>query len=155
MKQLKVSGPFLAVLGAIILLAILVGGLGFAPASGAYISATSDQAKSLQPIVIHSSRNDTSPPLTELISQATALSAEEYEVPRGSEVEYMGDGYSDPAAVQNQLLGNLYMPLPIANFEGVSNADNYPVVLAPPDTEGDIGYDPPSGHKFYMQWNNI
>jgi hypothetical protein len=43
------------------------------------------------------------------------------------------------------------MPIPLLNFEGTSNITNY----FPPDTNGDIGYDPATGIKNYVQWVNI
>jgi hypothetical protein len=52
--------------------------------------------------------------------------------------------------VQNQpVLPN--MPGPIANFEGVDNIDS----VLPPDTQGDIGYDPATHTRYYMQWVNM
>jgi hypothetical protein len=46
--------------------------------------------------------------------------------------------------------GDSSMPAPIANFEGMPNWNN----LYPPDTEGDIGFDPSTGKKYYLQWVN-
>jgi hypothetical protein len=46
--------------------------------------------------------------------------------------------------------GDSSMPAPIANFEGMPNRNN----LYPPDTEGDIGFDPSTGKKYYLQWVN-
>ena len=43
------------------------------------------------------------------------------------------------------------MPAPGANFEGVSNVDG----VLPPDTQGDIGFDPATGKKYYVQWVNL
>jgi hypothetical protein len=43
------------------------------------------------------------------------------------------------------------MPAPIANFDGVSNVDG----VHPPDTQGDIGYDPATNKKYYVQWVNL
>ena len=43
------------------------------------------------------------------------------------------------------------MPAPIANFEGVHNVNG----VLPPDTQGDIGYDPNTGKKYYVQWVNL
>ena len=39
---------------------------------------------------------------------------------------------------------------PIHNFEGGNNAYGG----LPPDTNGDVGYDPDTSTKYYMQWNN-
>lgn len=43
---------------------------------------------------------------------------------------------------------------PIANFDGLGTPDNGNTIH-PPDTEGDIGYDPLSGKRYYFQWVNI
>lgn len=39
----------------------------------------------------------------------------------------------------------------IQNFEGTNDFNNY----YPPDTNGDIGYDPATGKKYYVQWVNV
>jgi len=43
------------------------------------------------------------------------------------------------------------MPATEANFEGVNNVSG----VLPPDTDGDIGYDPITGKKYYLQWVNL
>ena len=60
------------------------------------------------------------------------------------------DGRSDTSILQSNSM-SLTMPEPIANFEGVHNVNG----VLPPDTQGDIGYDPVSGTKFYVQWVNL
>ena len=47
--------------------------------------------------------------------------------------------------------GSVLMPAPVANFEGVNNVNS----VLPPDTNGDIGYDPATGKKYYVQWVNL
>ncbi len=47
--------------------------------------------------------------------------------------------------------GALAMPAPLANFDGNTNLDG----LYPPDTNGDIGYDPATGKRYYFQWVNL
>jgi len=59
-------------------------------------------------------------------------------------------GGSDTSIVQTETVGGA-MPEPIANFEGVNNLN----FVLPPDTQGDIGYDPLTGKKFYVQWVNL
>jgi len=56
-----------------------------------------------------------------------------------------------PGRIIQDWSGVEVMPAPIHNFEGISNRDN----VQPPDTEGDIGYDPATGKKYYMQWVNL
>lgn len=51
------------------------------------------------------------------------------------------------------------MPTPIQNFEGISQDEMQAVVpppnnYIPPDTVGDIGYDPATGKKYYVGWVN-
>src|SRR5258706_1268632 len=43
------------------------------------------------------------------------------------------------------------MPPPEASFDGVDNVSG----VLPPDTQGDIGYDPATGKKYYVQWVNL
>ncbi len=43
------------------------------------------------------------------------------------------------------------MPAATANFEGVNNISG----VLPPDTQGDIGWDPSTGTKYYVQWVNL
>ncbi|HEY4723867.1 MAG TPA: hypothetical protein VII92_18575, partial [Anaerolineae bacterium] len=56
-------------------------------------------------------------------------------------------------AVQLKAIGP-DMPNPIANFDGLSLADQI-ATFSPPDTNGDIGYDPTTGKRYYFQWINI
>lgn len=56
----------------------------------------------------------------------------------------------DASVVQNLTMPTS-MPEPIANFEGVNNING----VLPPDTQGDIGYDPNTGKKYYVQWVNL
>lgn len=43
------------------------------------------------------------------------------------------------------------MPAPLHSFDGLSNVNN----VHPPDTQGDIGYDPATGTRYYIQWVNL
>jgi hypothetical protein len=63
-------------------------------------------------------------------------------------------GGMDASIVQSGPNGPTAMPAPTANFEGISNNDNA-VKVYPPDTQGDIGYDPATGKKYYVQWVNL
>ncbi|MBI5563407.1 MAG: DUF11 domain-containing protein [Chloroflexi bacterium] len=81
---------------------------------------------------------------------SAALSrAEEPELPRRSP-----SGVSGPDAVAQTWAGTVAMPSPIANFDGISLADQG-ISLSPPDTNGDIGYDPATGKRYYFQWINL
>ncbi len=57
---------------------------------------------------------------------------------------------SDLSILQDKPIG-LAMPAPLANFAGVNNVSG----VLPPDTQGDIGYDPATGKKYYVQWVNL
>ena len=59
-------------------------------------------------------------------------------------------GSSDASIIQSSTI-SAAMPEPMANFEGVNNING----VAPPDTQGDIGYDPATGAKYYIQWVNL
>ncbi len=61
-----------------------------------------------------------------------------------------GTGKSDQSKIQT-FYPSLSMPEPLANFEGVNNING----VLPPDTQGDIGYDPLTGVKYYVQWVNL
>ncbi len=81
---------------------------------------------------------------------STALSrSEEPELPRASQ-----SGVSGPDAAAQTWAGTIDMPAPIANFDGISLADQG-ISLSPPDTNGDIGYDPVTGKRYYFQWINV
>jgi subtilisin-like proprotein convertase family protein len=75
--------------------------------------------------------------------------AEEPQLPRSSL-----SGLSGPDAVAQTWMGSINMPSPIANFDGISVADQGGG-FSPPDTEGDIGYDPSTGKHYYFQWINV
>jgi hypothetical protein len=59
-------------------------------------------------------------------------------------------GGRDASIVQDSPIG-MSMPSPSASFEGVDNNNG----VAPPDTQGDIGIDPVTGKKYYVQWVNL
>ncbi|MBI5964613.1 MAG: carboxypeptidase regulatory-like domain-containing protein [Chloroflexi bacterium] len=60
------------------------------------------------------------------------------------------NGGFDASIVQNGPVGNS-MPAPVANFEGVNNVSG----VLPPDTQGDVGFDPATSTKYYVQWVNL
>lgn len=60
----------------------------------------------------------------------------------------------DDPVIQSQMGSLGSMPVPLSSFEGVANSDNLSLVV-PPDTEGDIGYDPFSNISYYVQWVNL
>ena len=64
--------------------------------------------------------------------------------------EGLSTGGFDPSIVQDSPVGNS-MPAAAANFEGVDNVSG----VLPPDTQGDVGFDPATGRKYYVQWVNL
>ncbi len=56
---------------------------------------------------------------------------------------------SDP--VLQSVTGPTAMPAPLTSFNGLGNLNG----VHPPDTQGDIGYDPATGTKYYVQWVNL
>jgi uncharacterized repeat protein (TIGR01451 family) len=82
-------------------------------------------------------------------SGAAASRLEEPELPRR-----LPSVDSGPDAVAQTWPGSINMPAPIANFDGISLADQG-ANFSPPDTNGDIGYDPTTGKRYYFQWINI
>jgi len=58
---------------------------------------------------------------------------------------------TDPAVVQSSAPVDIKaMPAPLASFDGNENTEG----VLPPDTNGDIGYDPGNGTKYYFQTVN-
>jgi len=56
---------------------------------------------------------------------------------------------ADP--VLQSATGPAVMPAPLTSFDGLGNING----VHPPDTQGDIGYDPVTGTKYYVQWVNL
>jgi len=80
---------------------------------------------------------------------AVLVRSEEPELPRRTQL-----GTNGPDAVAQTWAGTIAMPSPIANFDGVSLADQG-ANFSPPDTNGDIGYNPATGKRYYFQWINV
>ncbi|MCI0399346.1 MAG: carboxypeptidase regulatory-like domain-containing protein [Chloroflexi bacterium] len=142
----------------LILVVAALGNIGGAPAVSAkesLLDPAMSQPGPLEPVVLQSTRNDTSLPLADLVAQARPNpNAGDYDTPLGFYPTPLGDGSFDPAAVQDQFFAGFQMPLPIHNFEGIYNIVDWPSVGIPPDTNGDVGYDSVSSSKFYVQWVN-
>jgi hypothetical protein len=110
----------------------------------------------LKPVVMYALQHDTSPALRDLAS----LSLQASEAPREIPLRFLpksrpgpnvstGTSNGDPVVQSRAGVSN--MPLPLQNFEGIGNRNG----VLPPDTEGDIGYDPATGKKYYVQWVNL
>jgi hypothetical protein len=143
---------------AFILAFVALGSMGSTPdvlAKELLLDPAASQIGSHEPVVLQSNKNDTSPPLADLVAQARPNpNAGDYDTPLGLDPTPPGDSSFDPEAVQNQFFGGFQMPLPIHNFEGIYNIVDWPSVGIPPDTNGDVGYDSVSGSKFYIQYVN-
>jgi hypothetical protein len=123
-------------------------------------------------------QHDTSPPLRELarlspqpyqpvaparidqinrLLPAKALTAKLIEELISQQIDPIAYFRQIDPVIQQQALTDA-MPAPRANFEGTSQADQRSVSLltvTPPDTVGDIGYDPATGRRYYVQWVNL
>ncbi len=173
------SRPVIAtVLSAVFLGLLLILVAGSVPASLA------QTPKAFQPVLSRDIAHDTSAPLRDLAQLSTAPtrpSAVEainrrrpnrFDDPKFLEglkeqgidlTEYLASLAQPDAVVQGQI-GVPYapnaMPPTLHNFEGVSQNEMQAVVpgtsdnYIPPDTDGDVGYDPVTGKKYYVQYIN-
>jgi hypothetical protein len=109
-----------------------------------------------RPIVRDDLRHDTSPALQAIEPMAPlSLSLRQLPLQRlpkatGGRPSGVPPPTGDAPLVQNWP-GSVNMPAPAANFEGVNNINS----VLPPDTNGDIGLDPSTGKKYYLQWVNL
>jgi hypothetical protein len=107
----------------------------------------------LTPVVGHSLYNDTSPALRDMIKN---IPAPVYQVNQAPQVlrelpkAAIRQAQGTDGALQQESYPN-DMPLPVASFDGIANPQGY----IPPDTNGDIGYDPATGSKYYFQTVNV
>jgi hypothetical protein len=120
------------------------------------------QAAGLQPVVGQAVFHDQSLPLSQLAlreaqraigTETPGLLPEEILNPRMPKVFNSapnGQAQVVDGALQTHAASGS-MPAPLENFDGVNNIN----AVLPPDTQGDIGYDPASGRKFYVQWVNL
>ncbi len=68
---------------------------------------------------------------------------------KASGIDYLA---VDDPAIQGPLApGAGSMPAPLHNFDGLGLLNG----VSPPDPVGDIGYDPLTGKRYYMQWVNL
>ncbi len=111
--------------------------------------------------VVYPSKHDVSPPLRTLKGHPrTAKELAEIKQirtialrPLPKMLRTPKDEVTDPAVVQTSVDKSKLasMPAPLASFDGIYNT--YGVL--PPDTNGDIGYDPNTGKKYYFQIVNL
>lgn len=115
------------------------------------------QDERLKPVVSYPAKHDTSPALRE-IKPPPGTSAPKgvlREIPLGRLPRSSRNAPTLPSTtrdvVQQGQAGALAMPSPLVNFEGINNINS----VLPPDTQGDVGYDPATGKKYYVQWVNL
>ncbi len=119
-------------------------------------SAAQKPDRPLRPIVIQAEQYDTSPALRELAKIntqsviTTPRTIPNFPLPRSSRnIQALSPQITD-RGLQAQAPQTSSINL-INNFEGIYNLDG----VYPPDTQGDIGYDPNTGKKYYIQWVNL
>jgi hypothetical protein len=117
---------------------------------------TSGAPPPLKPVVAYAVHHDTSPALRTLASHPPEAAEAPREIPlRPLPKSRPRSGTSSGAANDDRVVQNHpgapSMPSPLWNFEGIGNRNG----VLPPDTEGDIGYDPSTGKKYYVQWVNL
>ena len=129
-----------------ILVAFGFSGFNFTPVAGQIVDGP-------DPVIRYSSRNDLSQPLTLLANRSPGNDLQPAEqvfpvqhIPR---VPQSNVQEGDQALQLNIASAN--MPAATDSFDGVSNRNG----VLPPDTQGDIGYDPSTGKKYYIQWVNL
>ncbi|TLN27290.1 hypothetical protein FDZ74_01440, partial [bacterium] len=129
-------------------------GLAFSLAapSGAQAKAPDQAETGLKPTVTYAERADLSPALRDVAAYYVEEPVEGGEQPLmllpKSELGKASTG-ADGALQNAPVTGQ--MPAMLANFDGVNNLAG----VAPPDTEGDMGFDPATGTKYYFQWVNL
>lgn len=117
----------------------------------AWAGRVSAQAEGALPVVRASTRNDTSPPLSDLaLKPPEASELREVTLLRLPKAKPSASVGAPPPLDLAQP-GAAAMPDPIANFEGTNNVN----LVLPPDTNGDVGSDPESGTKYYVQMVNL
>lgn len=107
----------------------------------------------LQPVVGYAIKSDLSPALRDLEPVLPEEGQTIREIPLRplpqSRPPGAPTGERDP--VVQSWPGAPNMPSPLKNWEGVNNRNG----VYPPDTQGDIGDDPTTNKKYYVQWVNL
>ena len=123
------------------------------PASLADVTPT----HSIAPIAIHPAASGKTPPLRELASQAPKPAEPGLSAPRAAPRLRPGRAAAPPATragadpLRQLTPGSTASLSQIASFDGARNLFGY----FPSDPNGDIGYDPATGRKFYFEWINV
>ena len=130
-----------------LVLTLLIAAVGVLPVSAAPAAAPGGP----EPMFSTAVAFDTTAPLRDLVApQASTLQAASDEVieirpDRGPVVQdqgYAGDGALQGATIQALTVAPAALAGPVANFEGISNQDNFNLFgfrVNPPDPMGDVG----------------
>jgi hypothetical protein len=132
---------------------LVMAGLLFGLAVPQHSQAQAPALRPLTPVVGHSLYNDTSPALRDIIANLPATEYQKNQPPlalRTLPKATAGQSQAADGALQQNIYPN-EMPLPVASFDGISNPQGY----IPPDTNGDIGYDPATNTKYYFMTVNV
>ena len=140
------------IVSVLVLLTMLISPVGLSGSALAAKSSTAPMPAGMK--LIEASKVGVSQPLAALSNKAASAEAPSYlkqvfdrlVMPKTAN---QSNGSFDASNVDATVGNN--MPASIANFEGVNNVNG----VLPPDTQGDIGYDPATGNKYYIQWVNL
>ena len=142
--------------------------LGLSLSTAKFVAAQNTPPAILHPTFMPDSHHDTSSPLAKTEPDISMHSATLYvpnkvlpkrvrDIKSYEEIKAAGDAAFDRyfAPQTDSMLDEINrlpnMPAAIANFDGVNNVN----AVSPPDAAGDIGYDPATGKKYYVQWVNL
>lgn len=144
MKSLKVFALTLSLSALALMLALLPLRAGIAEAQGPEL---------LRPVVAQDVQHDTSPPLAAIKPIAPVEDSTAIEIPGFLRQALNGKEPARPVSQGDPIVqsrpGEIAMPSPLNNFEGVNNING----VLPPDTNGDIGYS--GSTRYYIQWVNL
>ena len=82
--------------------------------------------------------------------QASRLETPRFPLHAGGALSAQAQSFAPDPVLQPQA-GTGQMPATLQNFEGLGNVS----LVLPPDPNGDIGFDPATGKKYYVQWVNM
>jgi hypothetical protein len=116
------------------------------------VAAPQSSAADPFPVVVSASRHDTSPPLRTMPTLPAQLVNGQSHAP----IPLPGRQRDGPETYRLDPLlrapaGPVALPSPELSFDGVDNVN----FVLPPDSNGDIGYDPATGARFYVQMVNL
>ncbi len=152
-RLIAVSVPFTTVIVIVILIHSVFSDVGAAQPAPDIDELPAHEQAAAQ--VITSSRHDVSQPLRDLAlvknRQRAAFDDQFPSLTLPKATTGYPESEIDRLLPQSQNSPREMMPPAIHNFEGVGNVN----FVQPPDTQGDIGFDPATGTRYYMQWVNL